>query len=245
MEPAEYANLEQLEREHWYYAGKRALVRHWVTQSTTFKAESVLLDCGAGTGCFAAEMAALVRVLVLDDHEESLQRLRSRFPPACVLKVSATGIPLPSASIDAVTALDVLEHIADDSSAVEEIRRVLHSDGIVVATVPASMTLWSDWDEALHHYRRYSRDQLRELFPTASWDLIHVNYTNVPVFPVVWLLRKWRSLRGGKGNSVGRAEDRIPPRWLNAFLRWTFVTLGKSRIPFPFGVSLILVARKR
>jgi len=39
-----------------------------------------LLDCGAGTGRFAAEMAELCQVWVLDDHEEALKILRTRFP---------------------------------------------------------------------------------------------------------------------------------------------------------------------
>jgi hypothetical protein len=37
----------------------------------------------------------------------------------------------------------------------------------------------------------------------------------------------------------------LPPRWLNALLRQLFVGLAKTRLPFPFGVSLLLVARRR
>lgn len=248
MNPAEYANIEKLESKHWYYVGKRLLVRYWIEARLDPKPGDTLLDCGAGTGRFAEEMAARWHVMVLDDHEESLQRLRSKFPPECVLRVSATGIPLGADSVDAVTALDVLEHIQDDAAAVREMKRVLKTDGVVVATVPASMALWSDWDESLHHFRRYDRSRLAALFPRTEWDLLHLNYSNVLVYPVVWLLRKWRRIRRGDIGSPHpkkRAEDRIPPHALNSFLRWTFVALGKSRIPFPFGVSLILVARKR
>jgi hypothetical protein len=108
------------------------------------------------------------------------------------------------------------------------------------------MALWSDWDVTLHHFRRYHRAQLRALFPDASWEIVYVNYTNVLVYPAVWLVRKWRALRAKPGSgAAARTEDRLPPRWLNALLEATFVGMAKWRVPFPFGVSLLLVARRR
>jgi SAM-dependent methyltransferase len=243
MNVDEYANLEATERDHWYYAGKRDVVRHWLGQAARLRPDQVLLDCGAGTGLFAQEMAPSCRVLVLDDHEESLRRLRERFPGEQVLQVSAQGIPLPDASVDALTALDVLEHIENDGAAVREFARVLKPGGVAVVTVPAGMALWSDWDTALHHYRRYDRRQLQALFASSDWELIHVNYTNTLVYPIVWGVRKWRAWR--RADSKTRTEDRIPPRWLNRVLRHTFVGMARWRIAFPLGVSLLLVARRR
>ena len=50
MNTEEYANIERLEREHWYYAGKRQMVREWLERVRAPQREDVLLDCGAGTG---------------------------------------------------------------------------------------------------------------------------------------------------------------------------------------------------
>jgi hypothetical protein len=105
------------------------------------------------------------------------------------------------------------------------------------------MALWSDWDVVLHHFRRYSRAQLRSLFPEGDWKIVHANYTNVPVYPAVWLVRRWRKWFPAKGDQ--RAEDRMPTLWLNRLLRWQFVGLARWSLPMPFGVSLLLVARKR
>ena len=141
-------------------------------------------------------------------------------------------------------ALDVLEHTVDDRAVVEGFHRLLRPDGVAVVTVPASMALWSDWDVALHHHRRYDRAQLVALFPPAQWEVLHVNYTNVFAFPAVWLVRKLR-MRKRAVSTVPRAEDKLPPTWLNAFLRWLFVRPAFWPVRFPFGVSLLLVARKR
>jgi SAM-dependent methyltransferase len=246
MDAAEYANLAAVEREHWYYAGKREFVRRWIGRVRPPQPSDTLLDCGAGTGLFAAEMEAQCRVLVLDDHEEALRLLRARFRPEQILSLAGDRVPLPDGSLEYVTALDVLEHVPDDAAVVRGFHRLLKPGGLAVVTVPASMALWSDWDVALHHFRRYDRAGLQALFPAAQWDTVYVNYTNVLVYPAVWAVRKWRAWRKPPAAAGGsRTEDRIPPAPLNALLRRTFVALAGWRVPFPFGVSLVLVARRR
>ncbi len=244
MNAEEYANLEKVERDHWYYAGKRRLVRCWLSRVKPPAATDELLDCGAGTGLFAKEMESECRVWVLDDHAEALRILRTRFRPERILSLSGDQVPLSDGSLDYVTALDVLEHVPDDVAVVRGFHRLLKPGGIALVTVPAGMALWSDWDEALHHYRRYDRDQLRNLFPVADWDVVHVNYTNVIVYPAVWLVRKWRRRFPSKSGSA-RSEDQVPFPALNRLLRGIFIGLGLCRLPFPFGVSLLLVARRR
>lgn len=247
MDAAEYANIAALEAEHWYYSGKRRFVREWILRTRPPAQDDVLLDCGAGTGRFAEEMAASCRVLVLDDHEEALRILRTRFRPEQILSLAGDQVPLPDRSLEYVTALDVLEHVPDDAAVVRGFQRLLKPGGLAVVTVPASMALWSDWDVALHHFRRYDRAQLRALFPDGVWELVYVNYTNVLVYPAVWVVRKWRALRKrlGPAGSAARTEDRLPPRWLNTLLREIFVRMARWRIPMPIGLSLVLVARRR
>jgi len=248
MDAAEYSNIAALEVDHWYYSGKRRFVRDWIHKVRPPASNDVLLDCGAGTGRFAEEMAASCRVMVLDDHEEALRILRTRFRPEQILSLAGDQVPLPDGALEYVTALDVLEHVPDDRAVVRGFHRLLKPGGLAVVTVPASMALWSDWDVALHHFRRYDRPQLRALFPDGEWEIIHANYTNVLVYPAVWAVRKWRAWRGPTKRAVAgavRSEDKIPAGPVNAFLRAQFVHLAHWRIPFPFGVSLVLVARRR
>jgi SAM-dependent methyltransferase len=181
---------------------------------------------------------------VLDDHEDALKLLRARFRAEQIISLAGDRVPLPDASIDCVTALDVLEHTPNDRAVVAGFHRLLKPGGVALVTVPASMALWGDWDVALHHYRRYSRPQLKGIFPEGQWELLHVNYTNVVVYPIVWLVRKWRKWFPRSVDGV-RSEDQLPAPWLNWLLRGLFVQPACWSIPFPIGVSLILVARKR
>ena len=247
MDPKEYANLSKVETHHWFYAGKREIVRYWIQRVHPLSPEHLLADCGAGTGRFAAEMTGHCRVLAIDDHEESLELAQGHLGAERVKRGTCCHLPLADASVDVLTALDVIEHVEKDRDALKEFSRVVRPGGIVVITVPALMMLWSDWDVALHHFRRYNRRSLLEVIPRDAFEVVHINYVNVVAFPLVWLVRKWRALKAKCGAKVdSRSEDNIPPGPINALLRWSFVWPAcQSLIPFPIGVGLIAVLRRK
>lgn len=242
MEAGEYGNLDRVERDHWFYQGKRTIVRTWIARLRPMGPADTLLDFGAGTGLFAAEMATRCRVLALDAVPESLRLLRRRLPAEAVLTPGADGgIPLAAGSVECVTALDVLEHLERDGAAVAEFLRVLRPGGLAVVTVPASMRLWSDWDVSLHHFRRYERASLAALFG-AGWTIERLAYVNSAAYPLVWLMRRFR---GGARAGRPRVEDVVPAPWLNALLRRQFVAQATwRRVRLPFGVGVLLAARK-
>ena len=176
-----------------------------------------------------------------------MELARRKLGPAHVKKGSCTALPLEDGSVDVLTALDVIEHVEHDRQALCEFARVTRPGGIVVITVPALMSLWSDWDVALHHFRRYTRPTLLDLVPRDAFEVVHCNYVNVAAFPLVLLVRKWRALKAKLGWKIdARSEDAIPPAPFNALLRWSFVALACQRlVPFPFGVGLLMVLRRR
>jgi len=245
MELKEYANMERVEKDHWYNVGKREFVRRWIAKVRPPQKGDLLLDCGAGTGLFAKEMELNCQVLVLDALEPALELLRQRFRPDQVIAMKGKDIPLPCESVNYLTALDALEHIEDDVTAVRGFHRVLKPGGVAVITVPASMLLWSEWDVSLHHYRRYNRKGLLALFDKRGWEILHINYTNSIAFLPALLLRKFHGRKPQAKKEESRAEFRVPSRWLNRLLQWIFVTTSMWCFPMPFGLSLLLVARKK
>lgn len=246
MNPDEYLKLEQVEKEHWFYAGKRRIVFNWLERLGALGPEKLLIDCGAGTGQFVAEARDRCRAVAVDDHEESLEIASRLLGQEHVRRGSCLELPFEAESADVVTALDVIEHVEDDQRAVAEMSRVLKKGGYLVITVPAFQALWSDWDVALHHFRRYRRPQLVQLLENASLEVVHINYVNVLAFPAVFVMRKWRTWFQQPASPGLRAEERIPPPWLNRLLFTSFVGLASQRaIPFPFGVGLLAIAQRR
>ncbi|HEY3321363.1 MAG TPA: class I SAM-dependent methyltransferase [Planctomycetota bacterium] len=247
MQEAEYQRLARIDREHWFYRGKRAIVRHWIERFRPLTPDDLLVDAGMGTGAWLVEMSPRCRVTGLDHSEASLAIARPQVEAAGgnVFQTSLDRTPLGSESATVVTLLDVLEHLEDPAAAMSEMIRIARPGGLLVITVPALQMLWSDWDETLGHKRRYNRRQLLTLCTRPEIELLHCGYFNTLALPAIALARCWRKLFPPPSGSL-RAEDRVPSRFLNEFLYKALVVPACLRWPrAPIGVSLLAVMRKR
>ena len=95
------------------------------------------------------------------------RRIASGELPATCRVVTGTVEAVADRRFDTILYLDVLEHIADDR---EELRRAaarLGPGGRLVVLAPACQFLYSPFDAAIGHHRRYSRAALRALAPPA------------------------------------------------------------------------------
>ncbi len=247
MQESEYHHLARLDREHWFYRGKRAIVRHWIARHAALTSNDVLIDAGMGTGTWLVEMAGTCRVIGLDHHVASLEIARPRVEAVGgrALQTPLEKVDLPDATASVVTLLDVLEHCDDDRAVFCEMLRLTRPGGLVVITVPALRWLWSDWDVTLGHRRRYHRPELLALIQQPGVEVLHCAYFNTLLLAPIAAARMWRRVVPSRPGAP-RAEDRIPPAWLNALLRVSMVAPAKWSWPRPpLGVSLLAVVRRK
>lgn len=88
-----------------------------------------------------------------------------RLPPNCHV-VSGTIADLePSKTFDTILYLDVLEHIADDKAELVRVVGNLAPGGRLIVLAPAHQFLFSPFDDAIGHHRRYSASGLARLEP--------------------------------------------------------------------------------
>ena len=66
---------------------------------------------------------------------------------------------------DIIFMADVLEHIENDSEIISKLINILNDDGKLIIFVPAHQFLFSEFDEKIGHFRRYSKNTLARLFP--------------------------------------------------------------------------------
>lgn len=246
MNPDEYTKLDRLDRVHWFYRGKRTIVRSWVERYLKLTPADLVIDAGCGTGTFLAELAGTCKVLGLDDHAESITIAGPRLEKAGggVLQTTLDRVDLSDGCAAVVTLMDVLEHVDDDAGVLREMARLVRPGGLVVVTVPALMWLWSDWDVALHHRRRYHAAGLRQAIAASGLDTLHLAYFNSAALPAIGLVRARRKLRPPVPGRE-RAEDRVPGRLVNWLLYQAMVVPAKWRwFHPPAGVSLLAVLRK-
>jgi hypothetical protein len=122
--------------------------------------------------------------------------------------------------------------------------RLVRPGGLVVITVPALRALWSDWDVALHHRRRYHRPELLKLSQQPGVETRHCAYFNSAALPAIAAVRAWRKLRPPKPGEE-RAEDRVPNPLVNWMLYHSLVIPARWRwFRPPAGVSLLAVLQR-
>lgn len=66
---------------------------------------------------------------------------------------------------NAIIYIDVIEHIEDDVTELKNASLHLEKDGYLIILVPAHQFLFSPFDKAIGHHRRYSLDRLRFAVP--------------------------------------------------------------------------------
>ncbi len=97
-----------------------------------------VLDLGCGDGTFAAELAAAgAQVTAADVAEEALRRARERVRGATFAQLAeGARLPFTEDAFDVVWAGETLEHVADVSGLLADVRRVLRWGGTLLVTTP-------------------------------------------------------------------------------------------------------------
>jgi SAM-dependent methyltransferase len=234
--------MRELEDQHWWFQGRSRIVATLMGQ-LGLPEHAKMLDLGCGTGGNLQMLSGFGSVtgVELDDTAADLARQRGHAP---VLSGSLPdNLPVAEGDFDCVTLFDVLEHVPQDAESLATVNRLLRPGGSVFITVPAFMFLWGPHDEAHHHQRRYRAKQLRGLLTNAGFGIEKLSYYNTWLFPPAALVRLLRKIVPGGDAGL---EVALPPKWLNGLLRGLFASERHvlSRANFPFGVSLLAVARK-
>jgi len=148
-------------------------------------------------------------------------------------------------TFDAAIVLDVLEHIKDDKKAFQDITSLVKPGGIVVFTVPVYMFLWSTNDEISHHYTRYATTRLINLSKElGDFEIMKKSYFNTILFLPIAIFRIlslfWK-------NKLYRSDLSINNEFINKlfFTIFDFERKILKHFNFPFGVSALIVLRKK
>jgi SAM-dependent methyltransferase len=242
MEDSELPAMLARDADHWWYRGRRRILNGELDRLSP-PPGARFLDAGCGSGRTLDDLARLGRVTGLDISPIAVRAARALGHD--VLEADILDIPLPDASFDVVTCLDVLEHVRDDRRALGELLRVTRPGGAIVVTVPAYPSLWSSHDVANGHFRRYRRTTLRLLAAAAGGEVVRDTHFNAALLAPIAVVR--RMLRRPDCSRGRRSDlDLTSPRldWLLELpLRaeaWFLAAGGR----LPFGLSLLMVLRR-
>jgi SAM-dependent methyltransferase len=224
-----YQQYIEAAESHWWFRGRERVLVSVAAAAAGLRPGSVIVDVGSGPGGPARTIFPEARIVAVDVSTTVLQahaRADER------IAADASWLPLRSASVQAICAFDVLEHLDDDRAALEEWRRALAPGGWLMLTVPAYEQLWSAHDEVNGHRRRYRAGGLRRLLTSAGFAVARLTYFNTLLLPGIAMVR-WEL----------DCQKRMPgwlERWCEGALRLEARWLRGRGLPT--GVSLCAVA---
>lgn len=253
MDDAQFEAHQSHEESHWWFTARREIIMSLVARLLQGEQRPCVLDVGCGTGCTVAEFSKHYEALGVDASAAAVRRARLRYPECEFVHGVVPGdVEHVLDRVRLVTLMDVLEHVEDDRGLLSSIVDAVAEGTSVLITVPADMTLWSEHDVVLGHYRRYDPRSLAALWRDLPVECLLLAPLNTRLEPAVRFVRtikpKWMSSRGAAGTDL-----KMPHAYVNHLLHNVFAgekpmlldRLERGDVDFGAkGVSLVAVVRK-
>ncbi|MBC5774449.1 class I SAM-dependent methyltransferase [Pontibacter sp. KCTC 32443] len=234
-----------LEEQHWWFRARRHMV-YTLVQELNLPPDAAILEvgCSAGPLLLQLQQAGYTNLTGIDVSKKAIALGQQRGLKG-ISVMDGAKITFPDAAFDLVITSDVLEHIADDAKAIQEWARVLKSGGKMIVFVPAFQHLWSGHDVVNHHFRRYTKTQLKAIVAQAGLQVNRASYWNFSLYFPTWVVRR---LQNSIASENSPHEDNLQqvPGIVNGVLT-TLVKLENKvlkKMDLPIGVSTFVLAEK-
>jgi len=258
MQTEQFELHAEIEQRHWWFVGRRKIMRRLAVEVLPPSPETTVVDIGCGTGANIAALADGYRCVGIDTSAEAIELARQRFAKVQFLAGRAPddlGELMQQARL--FVMMDVLEHVEDDFAMFSELLSAAAPGSYFLLTVPADDALWSAHDEAFGHYRRYDRGRLQRLWADLPVRPLLVSYFNCRLLPLIRLIRAWNRRRGRASGKAG-TDFWVPAAPLNRLLEATFagearrlvdlfhgrLSRGRRSTGYERGASLMAVLRR-
>jgi hypothetical protein len=144
---------------------------------------------------------------------------------------------------DGVLLFDVIEHINDDSIFLENSLKYVKKGGLVIINLPALNSLFSKYDIASGHKRRYNKKMTSELFSKCNVEEISISYWGLSLVPIA-VIRKIMLNLVSKEKIILKGF-KPPNSTINKILNWTLALENKLIKSPSLGTSIRAIGRAK
>lgn len=170
-----------------------------------------------------------------------IKKLSKKYPNIPFLKFDILQNPLKKLKFDNVVMLNVLEHIEDDTLAIQQVFKLLKKNGKFLIEVPANQFLYDNYDKQLKHFRRYGMSDLVKKLKKNGFKIAKKQHMGFFVF-FPFVLVKFLNRMFNKNNKIVEKQIKISNNFIFSWLMKIEKKL--SNIYFPFGLRCFVIARR-
>jgi SAM-dependent methyltransferase len=196
-----------------------------------------ILEVGAGIGNFTGFLSRIGKVTAIDYETKYLSLLKNKFGNQV-----STGFGdiekgryfFKNKRFETIICLNVLEHVKKDANAVSNMYSLLNRNGKLILLVPAHKVLFSKFDTAIGHFKRYTLKDIKILATEHSFELVENRYFNWVSF-FGWLI--FVKLSGKDSMPAGNVKIFD---FIGKYLLWP-----EKYVKLPFGLSVLAILEKK
>jgi SAM-dependent methyltransferase len=166
----------------------------WIVDTFKPYFGSELLEVGLGAGNYMDYFPAVEKYKGVDYDAALIQALKTRYPERDYAEAdlsldSFIQIVKPNA-YDTIFCSNVLEHIEEDTKAIDRLMTALKPGGKLLLLVPAFQQLYSDMDRLAGHHRRYTKSTLQHSWAHRPDHVVKLEYFNA-IGGLGWWVQKF------------------------------------------------------
>jgi ubiquinone/menaquinone biosynthesis C-methylase UbiE len=158
------------EAQHGEVVHAEHLVRYHLAAQLAESRRVLDAACGEGYGTNLIAAANATSAVGVDLDARTVEHARLRYPAAEFVQGDVRRLPFEDGAFDLVVSFETIEHVPDPESALDECRRVLSSDGLLLISTPNK-----------HQYLVDNEFHEREFFHEEFVDLLSSRFSTVEV----------------------------------------------------------------
>lgn len=173
----------KIEKKKFYYKKRVQSQTEIENLWKEFSNCKTVLDLGCGVGSFGKYKPANTEVYGIDNDSLAIKGAK-KYETARIGNLTKK-LPYKNNFFDGIFAKDILEHLIEPEKLVQECKRVLKKNGIILATVPCpGKKFYDDYT----HKRAFTERAITELFLDNGFEIIYLKrLRGIPGFGITGL----------------------------------------------------------
>lgn len=220
--------LEVMSGADWY--------NDWLVKAFSKFLSGDILEAGCGTGIFTEKLTYYGNTWAFDSDNGCVKQTSELVGSKALVgygNLETGRFFFRNKKFNSIVCLNVLEHIENEMTALNNLYRLLKTGGYLILLVPAHNWLFGEIDKTLGHLRRYDKKKLAQKIETTGFKIVSNKLLNL--FGAIGWYISGRIL---KNKNVDRNK-------LRSFSLVAPLLLLLERIAEPpVGISILLIAKK-